>query len=62
MAAVATIIYIACGMLIYHYIEEWTTVCSVYFCFVTMSTIGFGDYVPGFLHSNAIENVLVRNR
>ena len=27
--------------------EDWSYFESVYFCFVTLSTIGFGDFVPG---------------
>jgi len=27
--------------------EGWDTLQSAYFCFVTLSTIGFGDVVPG---------------
>jgi len=27
--------------------EEWDYLAGCYFCFVTLSTIGFGDLVPG---------------
>jgi len=27
-------------------LEEWTYLESIYFCFVTLSTVGFGDYLP----------------
>ena len=26
--------------------QHWNLLNSVYFCFITLSTIGFGDYVP----------------
>ena len=28
-------------------VEQWGYFVSSYFCFITLSTIGFGDYVPG---------------
>ncbi len=27
--------------------EDWTYFESVYYCFVTLTTVGFGDFVPG---------------
>ena len=30
-------------------LENWHIIDSVYYCFVTLSTIGFGDYVAGLL-------------
>ena len=26
--------------------QQWDFLNSIYFCFVTLSTIGFGDFVP----------------
>ncbi|CAG0920324.1 unnamed protein product, partial [Notodromas monacha] len=39
--------YIVMGGLLFSYYEGWTISESAYFTFVTISTIGFGDYVPG---------------
>lgn len=39
--------YIAIGALLFSLWEGWGPVESSYFCFITLSTIGFGDYVPG---------------
>lgn len=39
------LLIVVTGLLAVHF-EDWTFVEGVYFSFVTMSTIGFGDYVP----------------
>ena len=38
--------YILLGAFIYSSLENWTFFESFYFVFISMSTIGFGDYVP----------------
>ena len=38
--------FLAAGSALFHFWEEWDLVSSAYFCFITMSTIGFGDMVP----------------
>ncbi|KAG5862931.1 hypothetical protein JTB14_037611 [Gonioctena quinquepunctata] len=40
------ITYIFCGALIYFVWEGWDFFASFYFVFISMSTIGFGDFVP----------------
>ena len=35
------------GALVFSMWEDWEPLDSSYFCFVTISTIGFGDLVPG---------------
>ena len=40
-------VYIFFGAIVYIQIEDWTLGDSVYFCFVTLTTLGFGDMVPG---------------
>ena len=40
-------IYIFLGAIVYSYWEGWTLPDSAYFCFVTLTTLGFGDMVPG---------------
>merc|ERR1712203_909379 len=36
---------ISCGALLYHTHEGWTLFDSIYYTFITLSTIGFGDFV-----------------
>ena len=40
-------LYIFMGALLFGVWESWSVLKSAYFCFVTISTIGFGDVVPG---------------
>ncbi|XP_034256919.1 potassium channel subfamily K member 3-like [Thrips palmi] len=39
--------YICLGAAVFAAWEEWSFLDGAYFCFVTLSTIGFGDLVPG---------------
>ncbi|CAF0907222.1 unnamed protein product [Adineta ricciae] len=39
--------YVCVGAFVFNRFEGWSMVISVYFCYITLSTIGFGDYVPG---------------
>ncbi|CAF1454579.1 unnamed protein product [Adineta steineri] len=44
--------YICLGAVMFNKFEGWTMTESVYFCYITLSTIGFGDYVPGITSSS----------
>ena len=45
--------YIVFGAIMFTIWEkEWTIFTGAYFCFITLSTIGFGDIVPGFSHED----------
>ncbi|XP_037952328.1 uncharacterized protein LOC119682870 [Teleopsis dalmanni] len=46
LAAVLLISYILIGAAVYTIWEEWHYFESIYFVFISMSTIGFGDFVP----------------
>ncbi|CAF3701774.1 unnamed protein product [Adineta steineri] len=39
--------YIWFGSMMFHSFEQWTSTQAGYFCFITLATIGFGDFVPG---------------
>lgn len=46
LAILLLLSYMMLGALIFTLWEEWTFFESFYFVFISMSTIGFGDYVP----------------
>ncbi|KAG5451452.1 TWiK of potassium channels protein 18 [Clonorchis sinensis] len=41
------LIYLIVGAIIFSIWEGWSVLQSAYFVFITLSTIGFGDFVPG---------------
>lgn len=49
VGAIATgfVLFLVVPALIFMAIEGWTYRQSAYYCFVSLSTIGFGDFVPG---------------
>lgn len=44
--------YIVFGAIMFTIWEDWSYFTGAYFCFITLSTIGFGDVVPGFSHKD----------
>uniref|UniRef100_UPI00358F1E2B potassium channel subfamily K member 10-like n=1 Tax=Myxine glutinosa TaxID=7769 RepID=UPI00358F1E2B len=41
------LLFVALPTLIFKYIEQWSTLEALYFVVITLTTIGFGDYVAG---------------
>merc|ERR1712066_1012388 len=39
--------YLVCGAILFAHWEDWTYLDGAYFCFISLMTIGFGDFVPG---------------
>lgn len=44
----AIIVFIFIPAIFFTYFEDWDYSISVYYAFVTLTTIGFGDFVPTF--------------
>ncbi|CAF2057795.1 unnamed protein product [Rotaria magnacalcarata] len=59
MIIIAVYIYMGSGL--FHAFEGWTMMQSGYFCFITLSTIGFGDFAPGQItnESNVGEKLVI---
>lgn len=42
----SVIVVLAVGTVAFHHLEHWSYVDSLYFCVVTLATIGYGDLTP----------------
>jgi len=60
LSAIVLIIFSwAAGACTFYYTEGWSMVEAIYFCFISFSTIGFGDLVPTTSSSLSIFNIWI---
>jgi len=43
---ITTILVICVGTIVYHFLEGWGWLDALYFSFITLTTVGFGDFAP----------------
>ena len=51
-------LFLFIGALLFSHWEDWDLGSSLYFCFVTLTTIGFGDMVPNNAFLEATDSVV----
>ena len=46
LLAILTGSVLAAGTTFYHFVEGWRWLDSLYFCVITLATVGYGDFSP----------------
>lgn len=46
LIALAAVTVLTVGVVFYHFVERFRWLDSLYFSFVTLTTVGYGDFVP----------------
>ena len=49
--------YVFIGAALFNFFEGWSLIQAGYFCYITLATIGFGDFVPGQNTSDSLAGV-----
>lgn len=59
---IIVVCYICLGALLFKEFEDWQFGDSAYFCFITLTTIGFGDFVPQGIKNRSTDQKQIINR
>ena len=43
---ISLIVMLMLGTILFHFIENWRWIDSLYFCVTTLTTVGYGDFSP----------------
>ena len=43
---ISLVVMITLGTILFHFVENWRWLDSLYFCVTTLTTVGYGDFSP----------------
>jgi len=55
---IGCLIFLAVPTVVFQKVEDWSFLESLYFVVITLTTVGFGDYVPGTDTTSYMQHVL----